>query len=92
MLNPSSENRGRRQQLISSQPDRRDCNRVEGHCLCIQGVVVNARRSLLAAAMRRRHLHLTALVLHRAAAGALLSSHLRVRNHAGHCWRQAGYQ
>jgi hypothetical protein len=53
---------------------------------------VNARRSLLAAAMRRRHLHLTALVLHRAAAGALLSAHLRVRNHAGHCWRQAGYQ
>ena len=92
MLNPSSENRGRRQQLISSQPDRRDCNRVEGHCLCIQGVVVNARRSLLAAAMRRRHSHLTALVLHHAAAGAFLSAHLRVRNHAGHCWSQAGYQ
>jgi hypothetical protein len=32
------------------------------------------------------------LVLHHAAAGALLSAHLRIRNHAGHCWRQAGYQ
>jgi len=88
MFNPSSDNRGRLQQLISSQPDRRDCNRVEGHCLRVQCIVVNARRSLLAAAMRR-YLHLTALVLHHAAAGALLSTHLRIRNHAGHCWSQA---
>jgi hypothetical protein len=44
---------------------------VEGYCLRIQRVIVNARRSLLAAAMRRRHLHLPALVLHHAAAGAL---------------------
>jgi len=89
MFNPSSDNRGRLQQLMCSQPDRRDCNRMEGHGLCIQGIVVNARRSLLAAAMRRRHLQLTALVLHHAAAGALLSAHLRIRNHAGHCWSQA---
>ena len=92
MFNPSSDNRGRLQQLTSSEPDRRDCNRVEGNCLCIQGVVVNARLSLLAAAMRRRHPHLPALILHHAAAGALLSAHLRIRNHAGHCWNQAGYQ
>jgi len=92
MFNPSSDNRGRLLQLISSQPDRRDCDRVEGHCLCIQGVVVNARRSLLAAAMRRRHSHLPALMLHHAAAGTLLSAHLRIRNHAGHCWSQAGHQ
>ncbi len=89
MFNPSSDNGARIQQFIGSQPDRRYCDRVERHCLCIQGIVVNARRSLLAAAMRRRHLHLTALVLHHAAAGALLSAHLRIRNHAGHCWSQA---
>jgi hypothetical protein len=89
MFNPSSDNRGRLQQLISSQPDRRDCNRVEGDCLCIQGIVVNARRSPLAATMRRPHLHLPALVLHHAATGALLSAHLRTRKHASHCWSQA---
>jgi hypothetical protein len=27
-------------------PKFRDCNRVESHCLCIQGIVVNARRVL----------------------------------------------
>jgi hypothetical protein len=42
--------------------------------------------------MRRRHLHLTALVFHHSAAGAFLSAHLRVGNHAGYCWSQAGYQ
>jgi len=82
MFNPSSDNRGRIQQLISSQPNRRDCNRVEGNCLCIQDGVVNARRSFLAAAMRRRHPHLPALVLHHAAAGTLLGAHFRIGNHA----------
>ena len=65
-------------------PKFRDCNRVESHCLCIQGHY-RERSAGFAAAMRRRHLHLTALVLHHAAAGALLSAHLRIRNHAGHC-------
>jgi hypothetical protein len=27
-------------------PKFRDCDRVESHCLCIQGIVVNARRVL----------------------------------------------
>ena len=89
MFNLSSDNRGRLQQLISSQPDRRDCNRVVDDSLSIQSIVVNARRSLLAAAMRRRHPHLPALILHHAAAGALLSAHLRIGNHAGHCRCQA---
>jgi hypothetical protein len=43
MLNPFGDNRGRLQHLISSPPDDRDCNRVESHCLSIQGFVVNAR-------------------------------------------------
>ncbi len=89
MFNPSSDNGGPIQQFIGSQPDRRYCDWVERHRLCIQGIVVNARRSLLAATMRRRHLHLPTLVLHHAAAGALLSAHLRIGNHAGHCWSQA---
>ena len=52
---------------------------------------MNARRSLLAATMRCRHPHLSALILHRATAGTLLSAHFRAGNHAGHCWSQAGY-
>ena len=62
------------------------------HCLRVQRVIVNARRSLLAAAMRRRHPHLPALVLHHAAAGTLLGAHFRIGNHAGHCRGQAGHQ
>ena len=42
---------------------------MECHRLCIQRIVVNARRSLVAAAMRRRHLHLAALAFHHPAAG-----------------------
>jgi hypothetical protein len=53
---------------------------------------MNARRSLLAATVRRRHPHLPALILHRAAAGTLLSAHFRTGNHAGHRWSPAGYQ
>ena len=89
MFNLSSDNRRRLQQLISSQPDRSECNRVQSYGLRVQRVIVNARWSFLAAAMRRRHPHLPALILHHAAAGALLSAHLRIGNHAGHCRCQA---
>jgi hypothetical protein len=54
--------------------------------------LMNARRSLLAAAMQHVHPHLPTLVLHHAAAGTLLRAHFRIRSHAGHCWRQAGHQ
>ena len=53
--------------------------------LRVQRIIVNAERGLLAAAMRHRHLYLTALVLHHAAAGTLFRVHLRIRNHASHC-------
>jgi hypothetical protein len=92
VFNPSGDSGGRVHQLGSSQPDHWHYYRMERYWLGVQRVIVDARRSLLAATMRRRHLHLPALVLHHAAAGALLSAHLRTRNHAGHCWSQAGYQ
>lgn len=62
------------------------------YCLRIQCVIVNAGRSLLAAAMRRWHYHLTALVLHHAAAGTFLGRHSRIGNYAGHCRGQAGHK
>lgn len=63
---------------------------MERYCLRVQSIVVDARRSLLAAAMRRWHVvHLPALVLHHAAAGALFGIHFRVGNHAGHRRGQA---
>jgi hypothetical protein len=65
---------------------------MERHCLSVQSIIVNAQRSLLAAAMRRRHFHLSALILHRAAAGTLLSVHLGIGNHAGHRRGQACHQ
>jgi hypothetical protein len=89
MFNPSDDRRGRIHQLESSQPDNGSYSRVERHCPCVQRVIVDARRSLLAATMRRRHLHLAALVLHHAAAGTLLAAHFRIGNHAGHRWDQA---
>jgi hypothetical protein len=62
---------------------------MECHRLCIQRIVVNARRSLVAAAMRRRHLHLAALAFHHPAARTFLSAHLRIGDHAGHRGCQA---
>ena len=62
---------------------------MEGHWLGVQRVIVDARQSLLAATMRGRHSHLTALVFHHAAAGAFLIAHFRIGNHAGHCRSQA---
>lgn len=92
MFNPSGDRGVRIYQLQSSQPHDRHHDRMERYRLGVQRVIVDARGSLLAAAVRRRHFHLTALVLHHPAAGAFLSAHLRVRNHAGHSWSQAGYQ
>jgi len=89
MVNPSGNSRGRIHQLESSQPDDGNYNRVKRHSLRIQGIVVNARRSLLAATMRRWHLHLPALVLHHAATGTLFGVHLHIGDHAGHCRSQA---
>jgi hypothetical protein len=65
---------------------------VERHYLRVQRVIVDARRRLLATAMRRRHPHLPALILHHAAASTLLGAHLRIGDHAGHRWGQACYQ
>ena len=65
---------------------------MEYDCFRIQSVIVNACRGLLAAAVRRRHLHLPALILHRAAAGALFGVHLRIGNHASHRWGHARHQ
>ena len=60
--------------------------------LRIQSIIVDTWRGLLAAAMRRRHSHLTALILHHAAAGTLMDVHRRIGNHAGHCRGQARHQ
>ncbi len=38
---------------------------------------------LLTATMRSVHIHLSAIALHHAAAGAFLSSHLRIGSHTG---------
>ena len=89
---PSGDSRVRMYQLKSSQPDNGNYNRVEYDCLRVERVIVYARRSLLAAAMRCRHLHLPALILHRPAARTLLGVHLSIGNHAGHRWSQAGCQ
>jgi hypothetical protein len=51
---------------------------------------LDALQRLVTAPMRGWHLHFPALTLHHAAAGALLSVHLRVRSHAGHYWGHAG--
>jgi len=58
----------------------------------IQRDIVDARRNLLATAMRRRHSDLTALVFHHAAADAFLSAHRRSGHHAGHRRSQASRQ
>jgi len=85
MFNPSGDSGSRIHQLGSSQPDDRHHYRMERYRLGVQRVIADARRSLLAATMRRRHSHLTALVFHHAAAGAFLSAHFRIGNDAGHC-------
>ena len=92
MFDPSDDGGGRSHQLKCSEPDNRHYHGLERQYLRVQRVVVNAWRSLLAAAMGCRHPHLPALVLHRAAAGTLLCAHLRIGNHAGHRWSQAGHQ
>jgi hypothetical protein len=58
---------------------------VEVRRLRVQRIIVNAQRGLLAAAMRCRHLHVTALVLHHATAGPLVGAHCSIGNHTGHC-------
>jgi hypothetical protein len=63
---------------------------VEYYGLRIERVVVNAPWSFLAAAVRCRHLHLPALVVHRAAAGAFFCVHFGIGNHASHHWSHAG--
>jgi hypothetical protein len=70
VFNPSGDSGARIYQLGSSQPDDRHHSRMERYWLSVQRVIVDARRSLLAATMRRRHFHLAALVFHFAAAGA----------------------
>ena len=92
MLSPTGDSRGRIHELGRSQADNGNYNRVKLHCLRVQRVIVNAWRSLLAAAVRRRHPHLSALVFHHAAAGTLLSAHFSIWNHAGHCRSQARHE
>jgi len=89
MLKPFDGNGGRLYKIYGGQPDDGKDDRVEGHCLGVQRAIADALRSRLAAAMRCRHLHLSALVLHHAAAVTLLHAHLRIGNHAGHGWSQA---
>jgi hypothetical protein len=91
VFDPPDGSGGRIYQLGGSQPDNGNYRRLKHYCLCIQRVIVNARRCM-AAAMRRWHLHLAALVLHYPAAGAFFGIHLRIRNHASHCGRQAQHQ
>jgi hypothetical protein len=58
---------------------------VEVPRLRVQRIIVNTGRGLLAAAMRCRHLQLTALILHHATAGPLVGAHCSIGNHTGHC-------
>jgi len=89
MFDPADDRRGWIHYLERGQPYNRGDGRMEHYCLRVQRVVVNTRWSLLTATMRRWHVvHLSALVLHHAAAGALFGIHFRVRNHAGHCRSQ----
>ena len=92
MFRPSDDGQGWIHYLECSQPDNRGYNRMKGDCLRIQSVVMDAKRSLMAAAMRGWHLHLAALIPHRAAAGLLFGIHFRAGNHAGHRRSQARHQ
>jgi hypothetical protein len=92
VFNPCDDRIVRIQQLRSSQPDRRQRNRVERHNLGDKRVIVNTRRHLLAATMRCRHFHLPALFLQHATAGAFLNAHLSVWHHAGNCRGEASHQ
>ena len=89
VFNPSGDRRCRIQQLGRSEPDDGDRSSVRSRCFCRQSAIGNVRRSLVAATMRSGHVHLTALVLHHAAAGALLGGQLRAGEHTGHCRCQA---
>ena len=59
---------------------------------CCQRIIESARGSLLAAATRFGHLHLSALVVHHAAAGALFGGHPPGGDHTGHRRGQRGRQ
>ncbi len=89
VFNPSGDRRCRIQQLARSTPDNGDRNSVRSRCFCAQSAIVNVRWSLVTATMRSGHFHLTALVVHHPAAGALLGGQLRAGEHTGHCRCQA---
>lgn len=79
-------------QFGRSQPDSGNWNRMRRRWPCRQRIIESARGSLLAAATRFGHLHLSALVIHHAAAGALFGGHPRGGDHTGHRRRQRGRQ
>ena len=92
MLRPVSSGKNRMKPIGDCQPKHGNNYRMISCRFGIQRVVVSTLRSLLAAAMRRLHLHLLTVVLHRLAANPLLGIHLHVGNHAGHRRRQIGHQ
>ena len=68
LFNPSRQRRERVQRVGSSQPARRNCNRVERVCHCGRNSVQHPGRFLAATACRR-YVHLVALIVHHVAAG-----------------------
>jgi hypothetical protein len=85
VLYPSGERRSGIPNLERRQPDDRHYNRMKRHGLCIQGVIVQTPKNLVAAAMGRGHTLLPAMVLHHLAAGTLFAGHRRISDRAGHC-------
>jgi hypothetical protein len=82
----------RRKRVGSANLHRRQAignsdERVKHYYLCRKCFVLVALEGSLAATMRSWHLHCAALIVHHAAAGAILSTHLCVSPHAGHDWR-----
>jgi hypothetical protein len=70
--------------LKRANPESDEHGRMQRYRIGLQRAALHVPRSLLAAAVGGRHLHLSALTLHHAAAGAFLSRHLRVRSHTRH--------
>lgn len=87
-----SSGEGGPQPLESRRPNDRDGYGLMIRRLCDEGFIERAMWGLLAAAMRSRHSHLLAAVLHCLAASPLLGIHLHIGNHAGHCGRQIRHQ
>jgi hypothetical protein len=92
MLHPSAVCSLKSAKLKRANPKSDVYGRMQRHCIGHQRTALNVPRSLLAATVGSRHLHLSTLTLHHAAARTFLPRHLCVRGHARHSRGHTGHQ